>query len=57
MIRNLWQQLFSRFLKKYHLSQYFLKSASLKELHQSSYAQQVGQQLAAQLKQSAQQSP
>lgn len=57
MIRNLWQQLFSRFLKKYHLSQYFLKSASLKELHQSSYAQQVGQQLAEQFKQAAQQSP
>lgn len=54
MIRNLWQQLFSRFLKKYHLSQYFLRSASFKELHQSSYAQQVGQQLSNQLKRAAQ---
>ena len=53
MIRNLWQQLFSRFLKKYHLSQYFLRSASFKELHQSSYAQQVGQQLSNQLKRAA----
>lgn len=53
MIRHLWQQLFSRFLKKYHLSQYFLRSASFKELHQSSYAQQVGQQLSAQLKKAA----
>lgn len=56
MIRHLWQQLFSRFLKKYHLSQYFLRSASFKELHQSSYAQQVGQQLSTQLKQAAKRS-
>lgn len=57
MIRNLWQQLFARFLKKYHLSQYFLKTASLKDLHHSSYAQQVGKQLSQQLKQSAQLTP
>lgn len=57
MIPNLWQQLFARFLKKYHLSQYFLKTASLKELHHSSYAQHVGKQLSQQLKQSAQLTP
>ncbi|MCF9046902.1 magnesium-translocating P-type ATPase [Acinetobacter nectaris] len=45
MIRNLWEQLFSRFLKKNHLTRYFSKSASLDELQQSSYAQQVGEQL------------
>lgn len=45
MIRHLWEQLFSRFLKKYHLTRYFSKSMSFKQLHQSSYAQQVGDQL------------
>lgn len=50
MIRNLWEQLFSRFLKKYHLTRYFSKSASFDELQQTSYAQQVGEQLTTTLK-------
>ncbi|MBF7684739.1 magnesium-translocating P-type ATPase [Acinetobacter sp. B10A] len=49
MIRNLWEQLFSRFLKKFHLTRYFSKAASLKELHQSSHAQQIGKELTQQL--------
>ncbi|SDB84702.1 magnesium-translocating P-type ATPase [Acinetobacter boissieri] len=49
MMRNLWEQLFSRFLKKFHLTRYFSKSASLKELHQSSHAQHIGKQLTEQL--------
>ncbi|TCM66496.1 Mg2+-importing ATPase [Acinetobacter calcoaceticus] len=57
MIPKLWQQLFSRFLKKHHLSQYFLKSASFQKLHQSSFAQKVGKQLSQQLKQSAELTP
>lgn len=44
-MNNLWEQLFSRFLKKFHLTRFFAKSASLKDLHQSSHAQQVGKAL------------
>lgn len=53
MIRNLWQQIFLRFLKKFHLTQHFLKATSLRELQQSSYAQQVGEQLSQKLKHDA----
>ncbi|MBF7694861.1 magnesium-translocating P-type ATPase [Acinetobacter rathckeae] len=49
-MRNLWEQLFSKFLKKYHLTRYFSKSASFDELQQSSYAQQVSEQFTKNLK-------
>lgn len=50
MVRNLWQQIFLRFLQKIRLTQHFLKALSLDELPQSSYVQQLGEQISQKLK-------
>ncbi|WP_151981926.1 magnesium-translocating P-type ATPase [Acinetobacter guerrae] len=47
---DLWQRLFTRFLETFHLKRFFARHNSFKELHQSSYAKEVGQTLAVQLK-------
>lgn len=45
MIRYLWEQLFSKFLKKYHMTRYFSKPISFKKLQQASQTKEVSQQL------------
>ena len=45
-----WQRLFTRFLETFHLKRFFIRNSSFKELHQSSYAKEIGQTLAVQLR-------
>ena len=47
---DLWQRLFTRFLETFHLKRFFIRNSSFKELHQSSYAKEIGQTLAVQLR-------
>ncbi|MCU4414058.1 magnesium-translocating P-type ATPase [Acinetobacter sp. WU_MDCI_Axc73] len=47
---DLWQRLFTRFLETFHLKRFFIRNRSFKELHQSSYAKEIGQTLAVQLR-------
>ncbi|WP_286801147.1 cation-transporting P-type ATPase, partial [Acinetobacter sp. UBA2063] len=51
---KLWQRLFTAFLKRFHLMRFFGRSQSFKELHQSSYAQEIGKTLSARLVDAAQ---
>jgi Mg2+-importing ATPase len=46
---DLWQRLFTRFLETFHLKRFFIRNSSFK-LHQSSYAKEIGQTLAVQLR-------
>ncbi|EPQ0570422.1 ATPase, partial [Acinetobacter baumannii] len=36
-----WQRLFTSFLQRFHLMRFFGRNRSFKELHQSSYAQEI----------------
>ncbi len=36
-----WQRLFTAFLQRFHLMRFFGRNRSFKELHQSSYAQEI----------------
>ncbi|MEQ1104987.1 magnesium-translocating P-type ATPase [Acinetobacter ursingii] len=47
---DIWQRLFTRFLETFHLKRFFIRNSSFKELHQSSYAKEIGQTLAVQLR-------
>ncbi|WP_373865919.1 hypothetical protein [Acinetobacter ursingii] len=47
---DLWQRLFTRFLETFHLKRFFIRNSSFKELHQSSYAKEIGQTRAVQLR-------
>ncbi|MCF7214772.1 magnesium-translocating P-type ATPase [Acinetobacter baumannii] len=40
-----WQRLFTAFLKRFHLMRFFGRNRSFKELHQSSYAQEISENL------------
>ncbi|MDQ9008801.1 magnesium-translocating P-type ATPase [Acinetobacter gerneri] len=51
---KLWQRLFTSFLKRFHLTRFFGRSQSFKELHQSSYAQEINITLSTRLIQAAQ---
>lgn len=51
---KLWQRLFTSFLKRFHLTRFFGRSQSFKELHQSSYAQEINSTLSTRLIQAAQ---
>lgn len=51
---DLWQRLFTRFLQTFHLKRFFERHRSFKEMHQSSYAKEIGQALSQQLKANAQ---
>lgn len=51
---DLWQRLFTRFLETFHLKRFFERHRSFKEMHQSSYAKEIGQTLSQQLKVHAQ---
>jgi len=46
---KLWQRLFTAFLQRFHLMRFFGRSRSFKELHQSSYAQEISKNLSAHL--------
>lgn len=45
MLHNLWQRLFSNFIKKYHIQHLFERHRSFKELHQASYASEISKKL------------
>lgn len=44
-----WQRLFTAFLKRFHLMRFFGRNRSFKELHQSSYAQEISKNLSKRL--------
>ncbi|XZW11630.1 magnesium-translocating P-type ATPase [Acinetobacter baumannii] len=44
-----WQRLFTAFLKRFHLMRFFGRNRSFKELHQSSYAQEISENLSKRL--------
>ncbi|CAI3101972.1 magnesium-translocating P-type ATPase [Acinetobacter baumannii] len=44
-----WQRLFTAFLKRFHLMRFFGSNRSFKELHQSSYAQEISKNLSKRL--------
>ncbi|EHU2135782.1 magnesium-translocating P-type ATPase [Acinetobacter baumannii 25493_8] len=44
-----WQRLFTAFLKRFHLMRFFGRNRSFKELHQSSYAQEISESLSKRL--------
>ncbi|HCH7478378.1 TPA: magnesium-translocating P-type ATPase [Acinetobacter baumannii] len=44
-----WQRLFTSFLKRFHLMRFFGRNRSFKELHQSSYAQEISKNLSKRL--------
>ncbi len=46
---KLWHKLFTTFLKRFHLMRFFGRSQSFKELHQSSYAQEISKTLSTRL--------
>ncbi len=45
MLHNLWQRLFSNFIKKYHIQHLFERHRSFKELHQASYASEISKNI------------
>ncbi|MDN8492669.1 HAD-IC family P-type ATPase, partial [Acinetobacter baumannii] len=44
-----WQRLFTSFLQRFHLMRFFGRNRSFKELHQSSYAQEISKNLSKRL--------
>ncbi|MDC4699151.1 magnesium-translocating P-type ATPase [Acinetobacter baumannii] len=44
-----WQRLFTAFLQRFHLMRFFGRNRSFKELHQSSYAQEISKNLSKRL--------
>lgn len=44
-----WQRLFTSFLQRFHLMRFFVRNRSFKELHQSSYAQEISKNLSKRL--------
>lgn len=44
-----WQRLFTAFLQRFHLMRFFGRNRSFKELHQSSYAQEISKNLSMRL--------
>ncbi len=44
-----WQRLFTSFLQRFHLMRFFGRNQSFKELHQSSYAQEISKNLSKRL--------
>ncbi|EPM1661434.1 magnesium-translocating P-type ATPase [Acinetobacter baumannii] len=44
-----WQRLFTSFLQRFHLMRFFGRNRSFKELHQSSYAQEISKKLSKRL--------
>lgn len=51
---KLWQRLFTAFLQRFHLMRFFGRSQSFKELHQSSYAQEISKTISSRLLEAAQ---
>jgi Mg2+-importing ATPase len=48
-VMKFWQRLFTSFLQRFHLMRFFGRNRSFKELHQSSYAQEISKNLSKRL--------